>query len=176
MKEQPDILDDNRYLNVGKWFNAAEKTVTELVRESGNRQEPQVVSTSNFNIGVVDQEVMAKIVLPQENILFTSSNFQNNDEAIADDDLGLSKAINLSLNTISSRGTGSNITYVNSTNSPDAFSLSGRYEVKGNNISVKVNVRKNKELKYKFEVNGTIDNLAAVADEIVKQAGNKLSN
>lgn len=178
MKEQPDILDENKFLNVGKWFSAAEKTVTDLVRESGNRQEPQVVSTTNFNIGIVDEEVMAKIVLPQENILFTSSNFQNNDEAIADDDLELSKAINLNLNNISSRGNGSNINFVQGTNSPDAYALSGRYEVKDGQILVKVNIRKNKELKHKFELSGKSVNLEALAAEIVKQAAGwiKLSN
>lgn len=170
MKEQPDILDDNKFLNVGKWFAAAEKTVTDMVRESGNRQEPQVVSMSNFNIGIVDQDVISKINLPQEKALFASSNFQNSDETIADDDLELSKAINQALNNISSRGAETNISYVIGTNSPDAYALSGRYEVKGNDITVKVNIRKNKEIKYKFELKGKIANLAALAENIVKNA------
>lgn len=170
IKEQPEILDDNQFLNVGKWFTAAEKTVTELVRESGNRQEPQVVSTSNFNIGVVDKDVVAKIILPQEQVLFTGSNFQNSDEAIADDDIDLSKTINLALNTISTRGTNLNISFVNGTNSPDAYALSGRYELANDKIVVRVNVRKNKELKHKFEVTGKKSELSGLAEEIVKQA------
>ncbi|WP_169306817.1 caspase family protein [Pedobacter polaris] len=170
MKEQPAILDDNKFLNVGKWFTAAEKTVSDIVRESGNRQEPQVVSMSNFNIGIVDQEVMAKIILPQEKALFASSNFQNNDEAIADDDLELSKSINQALNNISSRGVDANITYVIGTNSPEAFALSGRYEVKGDEIIVKVNIRQHKEIKHRFELKGKKENLAALAETIVQLA------
>jgi WD40 repeat protein/uncharacterized caspase-like protein len=170
MKEQPEILDDNKFLNVGKWFSAAEKTVTELVRESGNRQEPQVVSTSNFNIGIIDKEVVAAIILPQEHVLFTGSNFQNSDEGIADDDLELSKIINGALTNVSTRGANSNITFVNGTNSPDAYTLSGRYEIKNDNIVVKVNIRRNKELKYKFEVAGKKGELTSLAEEIVKQA------
>jgi len=170
IKEQPDILDDNKFLNVGKWFSAAEKTVTDLVRESGNRQEPQVVSTSNFNIGIVDQEVMSKIILPQEKILFSLSNFQNSDETIADDDLELSKAINLALSQISSRGNTSTISYVAITNSPDAHALSGRYEVKGEDIIVRVNIRKNKDIKYRFEITGQKTNLIDLSEAIVKKA------
>lgn len=61
--------------NKSRWFNAAEKTVSEISKESGASQEPQIVSNTNFNIGIVDEEVMAKIVLPTEKPLFAVSNF-----------------------------------------------------------------------------------------------------
>ena len=68
IKQQPDILADGKYLDVSRWFNAAEKTVTELTKETGSRQQPQVISNTNFNIGIVDEEVIAKIVLLFQNI------------------------------------------------------------------------------------------------------------
>ena len=170
IKQQPDILEDGRYLNVSRWFNAAEKTVSDLSRESGARQEPQIVTNTNFNIGVVDQEVIAKIVLPQEKPLFAASNFQNNDEAIADDDLELSKQINLQLNDLAARGTDSRIVYVTATNSPDAFSLSGRYVVKGNVITAMVNIKQNKVIKARFEIGGTKDKLNDLALSIAEKA------
>ncbi len=77
IKEEPDILEDRKYLNISRWFNAAEKTVGELSRETGARQQPQIVSTTNFNIGVVDEEVRDKIVLPFEKPMFTRSDFRN---------------------------------------------------------------------------------------------------
>ncbi len=170
IKQQPDILDDGKYLNVGRWFDAAEKTVSELSRETGARQNPQIVSTTNFNIGVVDEEVMTKIVLAQEKPLFTASNFQNNDEAIADDDLELSKTINLQLNDLAARGSDSKIVYVTATNSPDAYSISGRYTVKGNTITMTVNLKQNKTIKAKLEVSGTKDKLNELAREAVEKA------
>ncbi|MDZ4795551.1 MAG: caspase family protein [Bacteroidota bacterium] len=170
IKQQPDILDDGKYLDVSRWFNAAEKTVTELSKESGARQEPQIVTNTNFSIGIVDDEVMAKINLPQEKPLFAASNFQNNDEAVADDDLELSKMINLQLSDIATRGTDSRIVYVTATNSPDAFTLSGRYEIKGTAITVKVNIKQKKEIKYRFEVNGTTTKLGELAVEVAAKA------
>lgn len=34
IKQQPDILEDGKYLNIGRWFNAAEKTVSEISKET----------------------------------------------------------------------------------------------------------------------------------------------
>ncbi len=170
IKEQPDILEEGKYLNVSRWFSAAEKTVTELALETGARQEPQIVSTSNFNIGLVDEEVMAKIVLPQEKPLFAASNFQNSDEAIADDDLELSKMVNLQLGEMATRGSDSKIVYVTATNSPDAWSLSGRYTVRGTAITAQVNVKQGKTIKHRFEISGTTDKLKELAESITEKA------
>lgn len=170
IKQQPDILEEGKYLNVSRWFNAAEKTVSELAKETGARQEPQVVTNTNFNIGIVDNEVIAKISLPMEKPLFAASNFQNSDEAIADDDLELSKTINLQLSDLATRGADSKIVYVTATNSPDAYSLSGRYTVTGNTISITVNLKQNKVIKTKFLVSGTKDKLKELVTAVVDKA------
>ncbi|MBI5373406.1 MAG: caspase family protein [Sphingobacteriales bacterium] len=170
IKQQPDILEEGKYLNVGRWFAAAEKNVSELSRENGARQEPQIVSTTNFNIGLVDEQVLAGIVLPQEKPLFAASNFQNSDEAVADDDLELSKQVNLQLTDLAARGGNSQIVYVTATNVPDAFSLSGRYRVSGNNITVTINLKQNRVVRQKFELSGTKDKLAELAAGIAARA------
>ncbi|MBI3139106.1 MAG: caspase family protein [Sphingobacteriales bacterium] len=168
IKQQPDILEEGKYLDVGRWFAAAEKNVTELSKENGARQEPQIVSTTNFNIGLVDEQVMAGIVLPQEKPLFAASNFQNSDEAIADDDLEFSKLVNLQLNDLASRGSQSSIVYVTATNSPDAYYLSGRYKVEGKKITLTVNLRQKKQVLRRFELEGTMDQLEELAGKLVE--------
>lgn len=170
IKERPDILEAGKYLDVSRWFVAAKETVSEIAKESGARQDPQIVSNTNFNIGIVDDEVMAKIVLPLEKPLFAASNFQNSDEAIADDDLELSKQINLQLNDLAARGTDSRIVYATATNSTDAYSLSGRYTVIGNAITVSVNIKQNKIIKSKFEISGTKDKLIEMAAAVAEKA------
>jgi WD40 repeat protein len=170
IKEQSEILDDNKLLNVSKWFTAAEKTVEDIVRETGNRQEPQLVSTTSFNIGIVDNEVIAGISLPEEKPLFTASNFQNSDEAIADDDIEMSKYINQALFEIASRGMESKISYVTATQSPDAYTLSGRYDVNENNIKARINIKQGKETKYRFDITGAKENLQQLAKEVVQKA------
>ena len=170
IKQQPDILEDKKYLNISRWFDAAEKTVTEAVRETGNQREPQLVSTTNFNIGIVDDDVISKINLPQEKPLFTSSNFINKDESILDDNLDLKSKINDQLSGISARGKNNPILFVENTKSNDAYSLTGNYLVTGDNVTCNVNVRYAKETKLSFEVKGTKNALDKLADEIVAKA------
>jgi WD40 repeat protein len=170
IKLQPDILEDGKYLNINNWFNASEKIVTALSKENGARQEPQIVSMNNFNIGIVDQEVMSGIILPQEKPIFSACNFQNADENIADDNLELNNLINQQLSNISSRGNSSKIVFLPSTNSVDAYSLSGRYTINGNQIKATVNIKKNKVIVSKFEQKGSIDKLSSLAESIAIKA------
>ena len=170
IKQQPDILEQGKYLDVSRWFSAAEKTVTEITKENGARQQPQLISNTNFNIGIVDEEVMAGIILPEQKPVFTTSIFINSDETIGDDDLELSMMINRKLADISSRGTDGNIVYLTGSSLPDAWSLTGRYEIKGNTVTVKVNLKQQKEIKYRFEITGTKDKIAELAAAIVTKA------
>lgn len=170
IKEQPDILENGRYLDISRWFNAAEKTVTEISKESGARQEPQIVTNTNFNIGIVDADVLSKIILPQEKPVFTASNFQNNDEAAGGDDLDFNRILNRQLKETGSVAAGSRLVYMMETNTPDACTISGRYSVKDEAIVVKVSIRKNREVKYRFEVSGTTEELAELAAAIVSKA------
>jgi uncharacterized caspase-like protein/WD40 repeat protein len=169
IKEQPDILDDGKYLNVDKWFAAAEKTVTDIVSQTGNRQNPQKFGSGGFNVGLIDKDVMAGIVLPNEKPLFTSSNFQNNDEAVAYDDLELSKQVNQQLNEVSVRGIAGKVSFVTASNSPDAYTLGGRYDIKGEDVSVRVNIIHNKKIVHRFEVRGKVSALNVLAAMIVEK-------
>ncbi len=170
IKQQPDILNGGKYLDVSRWFNAAKESVIDLSKENGARQEPQIVTNTNFNIGVVDGEVMGKIVLPQEKPLFAASNFQNADENVMADDLGLNKLTDQQLNDISSRGAEASISYMGGSSLPDAYTLTGRYTVAGNTVSIKAIIRKNNEIKHRLELTGTKDKLNDLAKTIVVQA------
>ncbi|MGB3345609.1 MAG: caspase family protein [Aequorivita sp.] len=169
IREQPGILEDGKYLNVGQWFNAAEKEVQKIAEENGLMQEPQKVTTTNFNIGIVDQDVINSIVLPTQKALFSNCNLQNSDEDIFADDLGLSKLIDQNLLNISTRGNGT-ISFVANTNTPDAHTISGRYEVIGNTITVKINIRQSNETKSRFEMTGSKDKLTELAEAISTKA------
>jgi WD40 repeat protein/uncharacterized caspase-like protein len=167
IKLQPDILEDGKYLDVSRWFNAAEKTVTELTKENGARQQPQIVSNTNFNIGIVDEDIVSKIILPQEKPLFTNSNLQNADENIAMDDLELNKLLDTELAGTPSKGDKAVITYIANLRSADAYALGGRYEVTGDTITARINIRKGKEIKYKFELSRKTNNLTDLAQAII---------
>lgn len=168
MKEQPEILEQNRYLNVSSWFNSSIKLVNDIVRENDLKQEPQLITTTNFNVGIVDEEVLAGITFPLEKKIFAASNFQNNDPAVMDDDLGFSKLVNQVFSRQSS-GTTSPISYQPQAIT-NAWSLAGRYDVAGDKITVKVNVKFNGQAVQQFSVDGAKSNMAALAEAVVKRA------
>lgn len=175
IKQQPDILDREGFLNVGNWFDAAEKNVTELARNNGARQDPQIVRTNNFTLGLVDEEVRKDIIMAAEVPMFVQSNFQNSDAAVEYDDLDLSNLVNIELNQRASAGIESLLTFSTYIGPSDAYQLSGRYELNGNKISMKVNIIKNKTVLHKYTVKGTKDKLNELAKETVEQAA-KLVN
>ena len=158
IKEQPDILEDRQYLNISRWFNAAEKTVNELARETGTRQQPQLVSTTNFNVGVVDDEVRNKIILPFEKSLFTRSDLRNIDLRI--DNLKLRTLIDKRLEEISDNEHNGLILYSPDYDGANVFAISGDYKVNGNDVTASIILTKGgTEIKSQFETKGTVENI-----------------
>jgi hypothetical protein len=171
IKLQPDILEQGKYLDVSRWFGAAEKTVSEISKNYGLRQEPQRVSSNNFNLGVVDEEVLQKIILPKEKPLFGPVNLQNADEAISSDDLELGKLLHYELTDISSRGAEGSILFDEKLKSEEVWTLSGRYELQNKKIVVRINIKQGKQMpKHRFEVTGSTDKLKELSEEIVTKA------
>ena len=171
IKLQPDILDQGKYLDVSRWFGAAEKTVSEISKSYGLRQDPQRVTSNNFNLGVVDEEVLRKIILPKEKLLFGPVNLQNADETISSDDLELGKFLHNELTDISSKGAESSILFDEKLKSEEVWTLSGRYEIQNKQIVVRINIKQGKQLpKHRFEVSGSIDKLKELSEEIAKKA------
>lgn len=165
IKEEPGILEDRKYLNISRWFNAVEKTVNELARETGARQQPQVVSTTNFNIGVVDEEVRNKIVLPFEKFLFTRSDFRNTTLRI--DNLKLRALVDKQLDEISGNSKDASIMYSPEYDGANVYAISGDYTVIGNEINVSVILTKGgTEIKTKLEIKETIANQEGLSRQI----------
>ncbi|MEO5947794.1 MAG: caspase family protein, partial [Chitinophagaceae bacterium] len=158
MKQQPEILENGKYLDVSNWLNAAKKMVSSLASETGARQEPQLNTNNNFNIGLIDEEVRNKIILASEKPLFARSNFQNSDTKI--DNLKLRSAIDKELISISSRGNEGFITYSADYEGADTYALTGDYKIAGNNISVAVLLTKGGvEVLHRFEAIGNTNDI-----------------
>jgi len=175
MKQQPEILENGKYLDVSNWLNAAKKMVSTLAEGTGARQEPQLNSNNNFNIGLIDEEVRDKIILAAEKPLFARSNFQNTHTKI--DNLKFRSAIDKELMNISSRGTNADITYSADYEGADAFALTGDYKISGDTVTVNVLlVKGGTEVKHKYEVKGKITELNSLVFNITSIALDWLKN
>lgn len=175
MKQQPEILENGKYLDVSNWLNAAKKMVSTLAEGTGARQEPQLNSNNNFNIGLIDEEVRDKIILAAEKPLFARSNFQNTDTKI--DNLKFRSAIDKELMNISSRGINADITYSADYEGADAFALTGDYKINGDTVTVNVLlVKGGTEVRHSYEAKGKITELNSLISNITSRALDWLKN
>ncbi len=171
LKEDPRILYDNKYVNVSDWFNSSIETAGKIIRENNLSQDPQMITTTSFQIGIVDDEVISSIRLAVEKPLFAASSLQNNDPSVMDDDLGISQKVNRVLSGISSRDGDDKIIYAPQSQSSLAWTMVGRYTVTGDQVTVIVNLKRNGKVETRFEVMVTGD-LDKLADRIVQAAVN----
>ena len=173
IKQQPDILESGKYLDVSNWLNAAKKTVTALADESGSRQEPQLNANNNFNIGLVDEEVRSKIVLADAKPLFARSNFQNTDTKT--DNLKLRSAIDKQLMNISGANA-SPITYSADYEGTDAYSLTGDYKIADGNVTITVLITKGGTEVYRYEIKGKEADTESITTSITSKTLDWLKN
>ncbi|NOT50427.1 MAG: hypothetical protein HOP10_04020 [Chitinophagaceae bacterium] len=171
IKQQPDILDSGKNLNISRWFNAAGRSVNAMAEEEGRSQKTQIFSVIDFNIGEVDSSVISSIRLAVEKPMFTASNFMNADTVEQGDNLGLTKTVNEMLRAISSKGKESKIVFALSSPSGDAYSLNGSYKYKDNEIKIEIRIKKGKDKLCEFEEKKKADeSMEELADRIIKKA------
>ncbi len=170
IKQQPDILEDGKNLNISRWFNAAGKSVSTIAKEENNDQKTQIFSVIDFNIGEVDSSVISNIRIEGEKPMFTSSNFQNADSTAHGDDLGLTNSVNEALREISTKGKESRIVFAMSSPAGDTYSVSGSYKLKDNELKIEIRIKKGRDKLCEFEEKGATNNLKELADNIIKKA------
>ena len=163
-----DGLRENKYIDVTKWFNNAAGNVQIMAKDIGGRQDPQIIGTASFDVGLVDKDVVDGIRLSLKKKIFRRSKFIE-DEDLLNDDLDLSALIDKELNNLSARGKESPLAFVADNTMTDAYSIRGKYEVKGNDITIKVSLFKGqKERVYQFDLSGISDKKEALAAKIVE--------
>jgi uncharacterized caspase-like protein len=171
IKQHPEILESRKYLDVGTWFNSARNIVGELARENHARQEPQLMSSNDFFIGIVDQDVLSTISLSGGNPVISGSNFHNRDERIGGDDLGLGALVNEGLDNMAGKNKNNAYTYVANYNSPDAWSINGSYAIIGRDaVRVGVNIWRGRMNIIHFEESGSKAGLEDLAQRICRHA------
>jgi WD40 repeat protein/uncharacterized caspase-like protein len=168
IKQSPNILASGKYLDMSKWFNEAKDLVLSLQRHE-TRQEPQVVSTNNFIIGLVDDEVRKNIRLSEDKPMFGRSDFRNTMTKI--DNLQLRKLVDKELKSTSFRGEDGSIIFNEFYEGDDVYSLMGDYIIDNNMVVVSVILIKGGAIIIKeFKVEGKLEELQKICSEITQQA------
>jgi len=161
-------LRDNKFIDVNKWFTTAGNQVKILATEIGGRQDPQIMGTASFDIGLVDDKIAGSIKLAGKKKVFRRSRIIQ-DAELLNDDLELSALIDQELNNFSIRGVDSPLTFASDNLSPEAYSIRGRYFIKDNKIYSTISLfRGQKEKVHQFELNVPVGSEKELVTKIVE--------
>lgn len=166
LKNNPDILEEGKYLNVQKWFLESEKFLKQLISSLGYKQDAQPYGTANIRIGEVDEEVRNSIHLAAEKPVVVCANVINTN--IGDDDLGLKELIKQGLSGMAERGAESRFVYLRE-ETPGANRINIMYQVKGDNVNCQVRLLKSNEQLYQADIPGTKGDLDALVNKIIEE-------
>ncbi|MDD3741428.1 MAG: caspase family protein, partial [Bacteroidales bacterium] len=166
LKNNPEILDDGKYLNVQKWFLETESYLDLLVKDMGYQQDAQPFGTSNIRIGIVDDDLKQSIVLVDEKPVVVCANVMN--DATFDDDMHLKVLINSKLSEISERATDKSIIYPRQ-ETENANKINIRYSVNGDKIKCEIRLIKQGEVLLNTSITGDKNNLNDLVSRIIAE-------
>jgi hypothetical protein len=154
-------------------FQFAADRVPELAREIGGIQRPQILlgAGGSFDFGILEKEDKERIPLAASKPIILRPVFLN--ALLLRDDLGLSAVLRKRLREetyASERGgrrTAAAI-FVDESESPGAISPSGSYTIEGRKVNVTVVLSRDDREVYRFTIDGSSDDLDALAAKIVQ--------
>lgn len=165
-------LRDDQFVDVQKLFQHAADEVPRLARSVGGIQKPLIASPrgTSFDIGQLTAADKPLIPLATVKPMILKVSI-NSAVPPKKDDIKLSSFINAALREQSANPRGSGIVYVDAEELPGAYILSGDYRKQGDNVTIEVYVTSGETQKGNFTTSGKVSDLATLAKDIVKRAG-----
>jgi WD40 repeat protein len=159
--------DEARMIDLVEWMNYSKEQVPELAGTIGGVQEPVVALPRNlnsFDILNIPSDNMVKIASVKP--IFIRSNFLEATEH--EDVLQLSAQLDHYFQDISSKGKLAHLIYVDVPTFPEAYSIKGIYTLLTNgSITLQATVRKGSLRLGKIEVNGKLDKLEQLLEDLI---------
>jgi len=161
-------LTEDKRVDVMTLFQYARDKVPELAKGIGGIQTPVLAfptDGSSFDIGIVNAGV--RIPLAQVKPVFIRNNFTN--EESFDDDIKLTDALENYFREITAKGAQAKLIYVDVKEYENAYSMKGRYTVKGDVVDVRGRLFKGATAEGEFQVTGKKSDLPGLAEMIVEK-------
>ncbi|HLK27469.1 MAG TPA: caspase family protein [Puia sp.] len=163
-------LRDNKFIDVSRLFNFASDQVRRMAKASGVDQDPQILGSASFDVGIVDKDVTDNIRLTVKKKIFRRSRFIQDEELITDD-IDLSGLVDKELSNVYDLGKERQWVFIPDNIFDSSYSIHGKYSVTGKTIAAKVILIKGqKEKLFQFELNGIINK----KDELVRNIIEKI--
>ena len=129
-------IEEGEFIDVEQLLQYAKSEVPALAKSVSGIQEPifRNPSGTSFIIGQMTEEDKEKIKLAESLPIFIPSKFTNQDLEQAD--INLEEMLNARLDLLSAKGTDAGFQFIQNTNYPDAYQITGNYSRKGKKIEV----------------------------------------
>ena len=163
-------LREEQFIDVNTLFSYAHDLVPQLAKDIGGIQQPQLAipkGGASFDIGQLKQQERAQIPLATPRPLMLRAKFE--DEARPLDRLDLALLVNERFRAITGRGSDVTLVYVDALDASGAYRVSGRYQVDGTGVAVKVWLFKDSQEIARFNIEGLTTDLDGLADRIVEK-------
>jgi hypothetical protein len=164
LKNNPEILDDGKFLNVQKWFLESEEYLHKLVSSMGYAQDAQPYGTANIRIGEVDEDVRNSIHLAEEKPMLLCANAL--DTNTFNDDLLLKESINKQLFTISENGAESHIVFATRETS-NATKINILYSISDGVVNCQLRLLRNNETIHQATITGSSKDVDSIVNKII---------
>jgi len=159
-------LRDDQFVDVQRLFQHAADEVPRLAGSVGGIQKPIVAAPrgTSFDIGQVTEQDKGLIPLAAVRPMILKARLVTPEEF--DDPLQLSRLVNMELRSTAAHPRGGTLVYVDADELPGAFHMNGAYRIARGTITVEIFL-KDGARKRKFTVTGSVQDLTALAREIV---------
>jgi WD40 repeat protein len=164
-------LRQDEYVDVSGLFAFAADHVPEIAEGIGGIQRPIVATPSagaSFDIGRLTPEDRRRIPLASDRPVFLQTSLESESPPFLDH-LGLSARLNAALRDASLAGQSRDLWFVEASEAPDAYTVSGRYRMDGQALSVTAYVVRNGEAAHHMEFVGSTNNLGHVSAGILAE-------
>ena len=162
----------DEFVDVEKWLGYAVEQVPLLAKDIGGIQQPFYRGTQNqrsFDVGRITESIKAKIHIAEPKPVLLVKSFQ--EDAQFDDVLELKNKVESALNDlIAARGADAPMLTMEAKDYPGAYTLNGRYTLRGEIISVSCKVFRASVLIGEFVVSGTKSKLSDLARLVLERA------
>jgi len=169
--KQGDVTDDERFLNVSKWFNETEDLLSEIITKYGVEQNAQPFGSGNIVVGELTEEIINSINLAKEKPLIHKIAFQHND--LSYDNLNFTNILIENFQDLKSRGVETDVVF--NLKSNFGYHLVGSYLTDGKIIDCKLNILKGMQLIKTFNIKGNVESLDDLSNNIIEEVSNYIS-
>jgi hypothetical protein len=161
LKENTNLNNERGYLSINKWFEESIKTLEDIARKDNIQQRPNILTGSDFSIGIVDDEVRSGISLGEVKLRIGRCSFNNG---------RFSRSLEEALRSKCDSPNSDCLFNINFEGS-DVYFIEGSYAEKGGIITCSVEIRRGNETLFQKEYNQSSQQAMI---EVIKVDFNKL--